>query len=79
MKGKIRCRHASKCLKGKVISQTKACNFFGEFSPQAARKESQHVTHGEKVPNRHILTKEILKSQYPSWSAGYKNMVCSLS
>jgi hypothetical protein len=48
MKRKITCRHAPKCLKGKVVAQTKACIFFGEFSPQAARKESQHVTHGEK-------------------------------
>jgi hypothetical protein len=63
-------------LKGKSLTKQKHAFFFGEFSPQAARKESQqHVTRGgKKVPKRHILTEENLKSPYSSRSAGYKNI-----
>jgi hypothetical protein len=74
MKRKITCRHAPKCLKGKVIDQTKACIFLAKFH-QKQQEKSQHVTHGgKKVPNGHILTEENLKSTYSSRSAGYKNI-----
>ncbi len=73
-KGRLHVGMHQNVLKGKSLPKQKLAFFLANFHHKRQEKKANMWLMGKKVPNRHISTKENLKSPYSSRSAGYKNI-----